>query len=82
MIQPISAPSFKAVNPKYLKMAQEEHQIMNTVSGDLIEKLQFDILTKKVSKEDGIDTVKAFYQYTKQKYHFLLDGLLDMHCLK
>ena len=32
--------SFGAVNKDFLKMAKSEHRIMNTVSGDLIEKLQ------------------------------------------
>lgn len=80
-INPIS-PSFQAVNPKYLKMAPDEYNMMSTVSGDLIEQLQFDILTKRIPKEDGIDTVKAMYQYTKKKYHCFLDGLLNMNCLK
>lgn len=79
MIQPInsvSMPSFKAVNQKYLQIAKEEYEFMNTISGELIESLQFDILTKKISKEDGYDTVKALYQYTKKKYHVFLDGVL------
>ena len=35
---------------------------MNTISGDLIEKLQFDILTKKISPQDGIDTINEQVQ--------------------
>lgn len=79
MIKPITSATnnnFRAVNPKYLKIAKEEYEFMNTISGELIESLQFDILTKKISKEDGYDTVKALYQYTKKKYHVFLDGVL------
>ena len=74
--------SFKAVNPVYLKEAKDEFKLMNTVSGDLIECLQFDILTKKINRQDAIDTVKALYQYTRKKDHWLLDSLLEMNCLK
>jgi hypothetical protein len=70
--------SCRAVNPKYLKMAQEEYAMMHTVSGELMESLQFDILTRKISKQDGADTIKALYQYTKKKYHVFLDGLMQM----
>lgn len=80
MIQPITnvnPVNFRAVNPAYLKAAKEEFEIMHTVSGELIEKLQFDILTKKISKQDGYDTVQALYQYTKKKYHVFLNGVLE-----
>lgn len=74
--------SFKAVDPKYLKLAKDEFKLMNTISGDLIERLQLDIISKKISKEDGIDTVKALYPYAKTKYHILLDSMLSMYYLK
>jgi len=80
MIQPISSRqniNFTAVNQKYLKKAREEYEFMHTISGDLIENLQFEILTKRMSKQDGYDTVKALYQYTKERYHVLLDGVLE-----
>lgn len=81
MIRPIQTGnqiSYKAVNLKFLKLAQDEHRIMNTISGDLIEKLQFDILTKKISPQDGIDTINELKKYTKQKYQNLLDSSIEL----
>ena len=81
MIKPIQQHkqiSYKSVSPKFLKMAQEEHKIMNTISGDLIEKLQFDILTKRLSSQDGIDTINELRKYTKKKYQNLLDTCIEM----
>lgn len=69
--------SFCAVNQKFLKMAQDEHKIMNTVSGDLIEGLQYHILTKKISPQDGIDTIEAIKPYTKQKYHKFFEPIIE-----
>ena len=70
--------SFGAVNKDFLKMAKSEHRIMNTVSGDLIEKLQYSILTKKMSPQDGLDTVVAIKPYTKKKYHKFLEPIIEM----
>ena len=81
MIRPIQQNnqiSYKAVSPKFLKIAQEEHKIMYTISGDLIEKLQFDILTKRLSSQDGIDTINELRKYTKKKYQNLLDTCIEM----
>lgn len=78
MINNMSKISFGSVNAKYLKSAKEEYAIMNTVSGDLIESLQFDILTKKVNPQDGIDTVNELRKFTKQKYQKLLDSVVDI----
>lgn len=69
--------NFTAINDRILNIAKQEHSIMNTVSGDLIEKLQFDILTKKISYQDGIDTVNALLPYTKKKYHNLYEPIIE-----
>ena len=73
-----NSPNYKAVNQQYLKLAQDEHKIMNTVSGDLIELLQRDILMKKIPPQDGIDTVEAIKEYTKPKYHKFLEPIIEM----
>lgn len=78
MINSVKNISFKAVNPEYLNFAKEEFAVMKTVSGDLIESLQYDVLTKKISPKDGIDTVNEIRQFTKSKYHCFLDSLVEM----
>lgn len=69
--------NFTAVNKEFLKLAKEEHAIMNTVSGDLIEKLQYKILTKKILPQDGLDTIDAIIPYTKKKYQNLFEPLIE-----
>lgn len=81
LVQNQSNKSFTAVNQDVLKRAVEEHSIMNTVSGDLIEDLQYCILTKRISPQDGIDTIEALRGLTKKKYHDLYNPILD-YCKK
>lgn len=73
--------NFSAVNKDFLKLAKEEHSIIKTVSGDTIEKLQYFILTKKISLQDGLDTIEAIKPYTKKKYHNLFEPLIQ-YCEK
>lgn len=70
--------TFCAINQKFLNEAKSEHKIMNTVSGDLIEKLQHSILTKKITPQGGLDTVIAIKPYTKKKYHKFLEPIIEM----
>lgn len=84
MINAVKNISFRAVNEQYLNFAKEEYKIMNTISGDLIESLQYDILTKKILPQDGIDTVNEIRKFTKPRYQCFLDTTIEMceHILK
>ena len=60
-INPISQnnQSFKAVNQKYYKRAAKEIETIKGVTGDLLCCLSYDILWKKISAKDGVDTLNA-----------------------
>ena len=70
--------SYKAVNQKYLKWAQGEKRILNNISDNLIENLQSDILTRKLSPQDGIDTVAMVKKYAREKYESVLNSCIEM----
>ena len=78
MINSVKNISFRAVNEQYLNLAKEEYKIMNTISGDLIESLQYDILTRKILPQDGIDTVNEIRKFTKPRYQCFLDTTIEM----
>ena len=52
-------PSFQAVNMKYLERAKKEIKRRNTITGDLLCCLRYDVIFKNISYQDGVDTIKA-----------------------
>ena len=60
-INPISQnnQSFKAVNQKYYKQAQEWIKDCNWVSCDIYCRLRYNVYAEKVPIQDGIDTLLA-----------------------
>ncbi len=52
-------PSFQAVNMKYLERAKNNIKHVNNVGHNLLVYLRYDVIFKKLSLQDGIDTIKA-----------------------
>ena len=52
-------PAFQAVNMKYLERAKKEIKRRNTITDDLLYCLRYDVIFKKISFQDGVDTIKA-----------------------
>ncbi len=60
-ISPISQnnQSFKAVNQKYYKQAQEWIKDCNFVADDVLNCLRYDVYANEIPLQDGIDTLRA-----------------------
>ena len=52
-------PSFQAVNMKYLEKAQKEIKGGRTITDNLLYCLMYDVFSKNILTQDGIDTLKA-----------------------
>ena len=52
-------PSFQAVIEKYVKEAQNDIKYIQNVSDNLLTRLSYDVFFKKISAEDGLDTIRA-----------------------
>ena len=65
--------TFQAVNMKYLERAKREIYWGKSITTDLLMCLRYDvILSRKISPEDGIDTLKAIKKLLgKEKDAFL-----------
>ena len=62
--------TFQAINMKYLERAKREIYWRKSITTDLLMCLRYDvILSRKISPEDGIDTLKAIRK--------LLGGKMD-----
>ena len=51
--------SFQAVIEKYVKEAQNDIKYIQNVSDNLLTRLSYDVFFKKISAEDGLDTIRA-----------------------
>ncbi len=61
--------SFQAVIEKYVKDAKNDIKYIQNVSDNLLTRLSYDVFFKKISAEDGLDTIRAIKE--------LLGGKMD-----
>lgn len=52
-------PVFQAVNMKYLERAKNDIQYYKNIGSNTLVCLRYDVIFKKLSLQDGIDTIKA-----------------------
>ena len=80
-------PSFQAVNMKYLERAQKEIYWGKSITTDLLMCLRYDVmLFRKISPEDGIDTLKAIRKLlggkTDEGFNYVLSNLREERKLR
>ena len=57
-------PQFRAVNQRYMQWAKEDYQLGENVSTEWLNRLRYDvILFKRVTAQDGIDTIEAVKKF-------------------
>ena len=67
---------FKAVNQKYFDWAKKDYSLGESVSTEWMHQLRFDVfIFKKISKQDGIDTINAVKRYMNKTTECLEDML-------
>ena len=71
-------PAFQAVNMKYLERAKREIHWRKSITTDLLMCLRYDVmLFRKISPEDGIDTLKAIKKLLGKEKDVFLETVLS-----
>ncbi len=71
-------PNFKAVNQKYLKMAQKSYEGYGNISSKWYYAIRDDVfLWKGISKQDAIDTMLAVKKYVNEGSMDAFNHVLD-----
>ena len=71
-------PNFKAVNQKYLKMAQKSYEGYGNISSKWYYAIRDDVfLWKGISKQDAIDTMLAVKKYVNEGSMEAFNHVLD-----